>query len=307
MEGRALGMLAAFAMIACFAGGLSYWLEIDSKRRDLDEAQSLLASNKGSLETKRVKLDTERAKVQGFREQIDHATTLGEAKENLTGAVAALEAQRADVTKEFITAVEKVRVGSAGLSWPDVKLVNGQTLQGVTIQRVTESDVSFSHAGGVTKVVVADLPSDIKARFRYGMVPMTPASMSAIAPKPAAGTAPAMASGGGYQRPIPAPAPAPPPPAPVGPSISERDELYRNIQEKVLALESKIKSLEKTRADWADKAAQHRALGAYAQYKGRPSSAHFANAHAADQQAALVSAQIDAVHNEIYAVRSKAR
>jgi hypothetical protein len=79
------------------------------------------------------------------------------------------------------------------------------------------------------------------------------------------------------------------------------------MQDKVLALESKIKSLEKTRADWADKAAQHRALGAYAQYRGRPSSAHFANASAADQQAALISQQIDAVHNEIYAVRSRMR
>jgi hypothetical protein len=306
MEGRALGMLAAFAMIACFAGGLSYYLEIDSKRRDLDEAQSLLASNKGSLETKRVKLDTERARVQGLKEQIDHASTLGEAKENLTNAVAALEAQRADVTKEFITAVEKVRVGSAGLSWPDVKLVNGQTLQGVTIQRVTETDVSFAHTGGVTKVVVADLPPDIKTRFRYGMVPMTPASMSAIAPKPVAGKTPVMASGSGYQRPISAPVPAPPPSAP-SPSITEREERDRAIQEKVLALEGKIKSLEKTRADWGEKAAQHRALGAYAQYKGRPSSAHFANAAAADQQAALVSAQIDQVHNEIYAVRSKSR
>jgi hypothetical protein len=298
-------MLAAFALIACFAGGLSYYLEIDSKRHDLDEAQTLLTNTKGALETKRVNLDSARAKLQTLKEQIDHHQSLSDAKQNLTTAITSLETQRTDVTREFITAVEKVRAGSAGIGWPDVRLVGGQVLQGVTIQRVTDTDVSFSHSGGVTKVAVADLPADIKARFRYGMIPMTPAAMSSVAPKNPAG---GLASNNSTARPAhtaiapPATNPGYTPPPP-----SERDEQIRAMQDKVLALESKIKSLEKTRADWADKAAQHRALGAYAQYRGRPSSAHFANATAADQQAALISQQIDAVHNEIYAVRTRMR
>ncbi len=139
---------------------------------------------------------------------------------------------------------------------------------------------------------VADLPADLKARFRYNMVPMvdppdTKPNASRVAP----------ASG------------APAPSASVGKieTYDEKDARIRTLAEKVSGMENQVSSLEKTRTDWADKARQHRELGAYAQYRGRPSSTHFSNAAAADQQAALISRQIDALHNEMNALRSKMR
>jgi len=288
MEGKAIGMLAAFAVIACFAGGLSYYFEIDSKQHDLSEAQTLLTNTKANVENKRSTLDGSRTKLQALREQIDSHTSLSDAKQSLTAQIASLETQKADVLKEFVNVVQKVRASSVGMSWADVTLSNGQTLTGVTIQKVTENDVSLAHSGGVTKIAVQDLPADMKQRFRYNMVPMVqpPDKQSSTTFAPNSALAP---------------------PATVAASESYADKSARvqAMVDKVSGLENQVASLEKTRQDWADKARQHRELGAYAQYRGRPSSTHFANAAAADQQAAAISREIDALHNEMNAIRSK--
>src|SRR3954464_13736246 len=105
MEGRAIGMLAAFALIACFAGGLSYYLEIDSKRPDLSEAQTLLTNVRSGLESKRATVDSSRSKLQALREQIDNHTSLTDAKQSLTAQIANLEAEKGDVVKEFVKSV----------------------------------------------------------------------------------------------------------------------------------------------------------------------------------------------------------
>jgi hypothetical protein len=292
MEGKAIGMLAAFAVIACFAGGLSYYLEIDSKQNDLSEAQTLLTNTRANVDNKRSTLDGSRTKLQALRQQIDSHTSLSDAKGSLTGQIASLETQKTDVLREFVTVVQKVRASSVGNPWPDVTLPNGQTLTGVTIQKVTDTDVSLAHSGGVTRVSVPDLPADLKTRFRYNMVPM-------VQPPQKPGAAQV----------APASLRPPAPPVTVGKteSYEEKDARIKVFADKVSGMENQVASLEKTRTDWADKARQHRELGAYAQYRGRPSSTHFSNAAAADQQAAIISRQIDALHNEMNALRSKMR
>jgi chromosome segregation ATPase len=287
MEGKAIGMLAAFALIACFAGGLSYFLEIDSKRHDLAEAQTLLNNVRSSLETKRAGVDSSRSKLQSLREQIESHTTLTDAKQSLAAQIATLEIQEADLLKEFVNAVQKVRASSAGLQWADVTLGSGQVLTGVTIQKVSDTDVSLTHSGGVSKIPVAELPADLKERFRYNMVPMVQSQDKAGAK----GTA----TGG--RTPVAAPTPSE--------VQSAKQAEMQTLANKITTLQNQVFSLEKTRDDWADKASQHRALGMSAQGRGRPSSVHFANASAADQQAAAVNQQINAVHNEINALQSK--
>jgi hypothetical protein len=291
MEGKAIGMLAAFAMIACFAGGLSYYLEIDSKQNDLSEAQTLLTNSKANVDNKRSTLDGSRTKLQALRQQIDSHTSLSDAKGSLTGQIASLETQKTDVLREYVTVVQKVRASSVGGAVPDVTLPNGQTLTGVTIQKVTDADVSFAHSGGVTRVPVPDLPADLKERFRYNMVPMVqpPEKSSGNGTVPTSVKPDASVTTGNTE------------------SFAEKDARIKSMAEKVSGMANQVASLEKTRTDWADKARQHRELGAYAQYRGRPSSTHFSNAAAADQQAAIISRQIDALHNEMNALRSKMR
>jgi hypothetical protein len=288
MEGKAIGMLAAFALIACFAGGLSYYLEIDSKRHDLVEAQTTLNNVRSGLETKRATVDASRSKVQAIREQIDSHTSLTDAKSTLATQIANLEIQKVDLLKEFVNTVQKVRASSAGIQWPDVTLGNGQVLTGVTIQKVTDTDVSLTHSGGVSKIAVADLPADLKERFRYNMVPMVqPQENGKVGPvlPPASANTSNAPSPGDLQR--------------------EKAREMQALADKITIIQNQIYSLEKTRDDWADRASQHRALGVSAQGRGRPSSTFFANASAADQQAAAVTQQIKSLQADITALQSK--
>src|SRR6478752_7079359 len=139
MEGKVVGMLAAFALIACFAGGLSYYFEIDSKQRDLSEAQAQLIGARSGVENKRAMAESLKSKIQAVRDQVQSHTSLSDTKQALTTQVANLETQKADILKEFVSAVQKVRASSAGMPWPDVTLSGGQVLTAVTIQKVTDT------------------------------------------------------------------------------------------------------------------------------------------------------------------------
>jgi hypothetical protein len=286
MEGKVVGMLAAFALIACFAGGLSYYFEIDSKQRDLSEAQAQLIGARSGVENKRAMAESLRSKIQALRDQVQSHTSLSDTKQSLTTQIANLETQKADVLKEFVSAVQKVRASSAGMPWPDVTLNSGQVLTAVTIQKVTDTDVSVTHSGGVSKIAVADLPTDLKERFRYGMAPMIqlPDDKSAAANAPTAADAAAAAQK----------------------LEDDKREQLKGVWDKIRLLQDQIQTLEKTRSDYATRATEHRALGISAQNRGRPSSVHYANAAAAEKQALAVNQQIQAVQSEINSLQRKA-
>jgi hypothetical protein len=291
MEGKAIGMLAAFFFIACFAGGLSYYLEIDSKQNELSDAKALLATTRVSAESKPPMLESARARNEELKDQIAKYTALTDSKQSLAKDIATLESQIADVAQQFVRAVESVRVNSAGISWPDITLAGGQTYTNVTIQKITDTEVNLIHSGGLTKVPAAELPADIKERFRLGMSPMNrkPSGDDGKGKSAGdAGIAPALPAVANGQN-----------------AYLERVARNKKLDEKIRALQAQIVSLDRTRSEWAMQANQHRKEGVAAQGRGRPSNAYFSNANAADAQASAASRQIDALRAEIASLQSK--
>jgi hypothetical protein len=211
-------------VVAGVAGWFAVRSDLESRREDIKEAQVLINNAKANVANKEAQVRPRREEILDIKAKIGKFTGLEETKAALAKEVPALEQARTDVISEFKEAVEKVRLSSAGLAWPDLTLPNGQVLKSVTIQKVTDSDVAFAHSGGVTRVHVSDLPPDLLDRFRHGRPPMvigeTPAAPSS-SPAPNQSTAP------------PASTPAPRPSAAVSPKVLEMQATVRELEKRM--------------------------------------------------------------------------
>lgn len=173
MDGKTIGFIAAIAIAIFFAAGVSQYLAIDSEKKSLGatltEAKTLLESTKTALEKKRAMVDDMRQKLAAAQAVVD----LDKEKTTINAEITALEGARTAVQQEFVDRAVQVRSLSSGMTVPDFALPNGQVLTAVKIQKVTDTDVTFSHNQGVAKVSANDVPAELKARFRYGMLPFT--------------------------------------------------------------------------------------------------------------------------------------
>jgi hypothetical protein len=79
----------------------------------------------------------------------------------------------ADLQKRFVDAVTKVRKAVAEVPPQDVILKSGQVLSAAKVQRMSDTEVTFQHAGGISKVDVNDLPPEVRDRYRQQMSPFT--------------------------------------------------------------------------------------------------------------------------------------
>ena len=68
--------------------------------------------------------------------------------------------------------MKKVRASAAGSEFPQMNLMNGQTLTGTKIKSVSDTELTISHGGGVARVNLLNLPQDLKSKYRIGMIPM---------------------------------------------------------------------------------------------------------------------------------------
>jgi hypothetical protein len=214
-------------LLLLVVGGVAAWFavrnDLDARRLDLKEAQAITNNAKTNVAGKEAKVAPMRQDILDIKAKIEKFTGLEETKAALAKEVPILEQTRSDVLREFKESVEKVRSASAGLAWPDLSLPGGQVLKSVTIQKVTEADVSFAHSGGVTRVHVSDLPPDLLDRFRFGRSPMV-IGETPIAPATPTASQPAT---------TPATTPAPRPSAAVSPKILEMQATVRELEKRM--------------------------------------------------------------------------
>jgi hypothetical protein len=168
MEGKIVAMLLIFALVVTATFGLNFLVEVENKRSELSEARTMLLEIRNGLAARKERLVGLRAKLEGTREKL----SIDRARQHLQTDVKSLEAERTKVLSDFSTAVQEVRTKSAGLPCKDISMANGQLLQQVVIQKVTDTDVTFSHSQGVSKIALGELPAELKERFRVGMVPL---------------------------------------------------------------------------------------------------------------------------------------
>ncbi|MEY4485445.1 MAG: hypothetical protein RL693_2897 [Verrucomicrobiota bacterium] len=273
--------MGAFLFIVCFAGYISYAGELDSKRRELQEVASNLESSKKGFDSRETLLNTAKEQLSTLQENADKFNTLTKDKQLLGNKITELEESRKKLLKDFLDLVQKVRLGSEGMELATVTLNSGQVLQGVKLQKITDTSVSLSHSNGLIKVEGKDLPDDLRKRFRYGMEPTVAVPIES------------QSVTGGSQS------------APTAASPPKSGTPASHYQIEIDALDQKITQLEKSKTEWSNLADSYRSQASTAQAYGRPSYTFRAQAAQADQNVQTVNTQISKLQEEQVGLRKK--
>jgi seryl-tRNA synthetase len=170
-----MGKLAIFLflVIASAAGGGAYYFKVEEQRTDLHEKTQSLSDIKEEHDRRASQLIPKKQENQDLQAKIDQLNDLTAESESLTSQAQALEKSLADLKREFIQTVIQVREASIGMTWPDIKVSDGHVLTSVRIQKITETDVTLSNSLGTFRLAAANLPADMRDRFRIDASPMT--------------------------------------------------------------------------------------------------------------------------------------
>jgi hypothetical protein len=172
MEGRN-GILFTCLTILLGLGIGYYFLQLRSNRREVEELRVLVNQAKGTLQVKQGVTQTRLRALEADRAAVDQYKVVADEHGQLTKDVEALEAEYAVIQSQFIEAVKKVRETAPDLPPTDIVLKDGVVLTGARVQRMTDRDITFQHAGGVAKGELKNLPPEIRDRYRQQMPPFT--------------------------------------------------------------------------------------------------------------------------------------
>jgi hypothetical protein len=288
MEGRIWAMLGALMFIICFAVVVTYYFEIDSRRKDWSTAQADLKSVQRALGNMETQVANARKSFEEAEAETSAVQKLIATKSELTDAVAALENQRQNAVAAYKRSVQDIRSAAVGTNWPDFTQ-GTRTLRGVRIRSITDTEVTFSHDEGVAKLNKDTLPESVRDRFRIELFPMLPEpppqkmdaeGLAALNPQEAAPAAPA-------------------------PSVPKDATASAKLQIEIDAHLLRISALERNRQEWLSRASAQRSQASAARSNGRPSYSFNQQAVQAEQNADLTAAQIEKIRREILALKKK--
>lgn len=89
-----------------------------------------------------------------------------------------LRRKNAEVAKVFTSSIQRARLETVGMQFPELQLNSGLKFKEVKIQSVDESLLVLKHAEGVSKVPASSMPADLLDRLRFGFIPGTSATAS---------------------------------------------------------------------------------------------------------------------------------
>lgn len=278
-------MLAAFLFIACFAAGVNYYMEVDSKQREWSVAKADLKAIESSLLSTQSQAATARQNLETVKEESVAIEILETSKKQLTESIAELRENKTRITGDFKKSVEKVRLVSIGTAYPE--FTNGsQTIRSARIQKVGDEDVTFAHDEGIAKIGKDALPADLKQRFRIGMVPMLPEPPAPADPAQSAAMPVAAAT-------------------PDVPSGATDEAKVAKLQLEIDAHEEKVVTLNKYRSEWLNRASTYRYEAGRARAAGRPAYTFNQQATQAEQNADAARIQIEQIKNQVLELRKK--
>jgi hypothetical protein len=186
---------AAFAVCA-ISGGL-YYTHLLHLRGDLSSTREDLKSVRAKVEELQEQKTTLLASFVKGKKDIETATSLEKTKAAVGVEVAALQKEHSSVREELMTHVRSVRSDASGELIPVLRLADGEVLNNVKVQFVTDYELIASHDKGVARVALTRLPDALRQRFRADITPETsldslPPSSSYVTAVP--GAAPAYVS-----------------------------------------------------------------------------------------------------------------
>lgn len=264
-----------FLFIAIIGGfyGFNYLMEIDKEKGELvsvNETRSNIAQAVAAKEELVASGNAILRQVEVLKKEKEE---LSKQVAEVTASLRDLESTHSYLTTSVPKMVEEVRTSALGKSLGDVKLSNGPTLRDAKPTQITDNNISFLHFAGSSRVGKADLPNELKDRFRIGKPPIREASASILG---ATSSTPATTSSAAKAQESEADATA---------SISA-------MKEKIAVLGVQIKQAESNVESWLEQATKHDELANEARTSGRPTYTHTTEASKARAAAETLRDQI---------------
>jgi hypothetical protein len=165
----------SFVLMILLAGAIvgHYYWRLSEKTQELAELRVLVNQTRTALQSKETHVETRRRSLEAAKGIAAEYKSLGDEQTELMKELLTLEAQYVEIQKKFVDVVATVRKAVAELPPQDVILKSGQVLGAAKVQRMSDSEMTFQHAGGISRVDVADLPAELRDRFRQQMPPFT--------------------------------------------------------------------------------------------------------------------------------------
>lgn len=285
MEGSHIGNILALVVAAGVVAGGALKMDINSKKSELTDARYSADIARKSLEEKLAALAEAKKKVESLQSSLD-------ANKSLRDGITSLQAKRSEILEQFVDVVRDTRNRAIGVVFPEVPVAGGRALQTATVQKVTNTEITFAHTGGVTKVAVGDLPAAIREKYRMDMFPMTLADLpiQSVAGIAVPGTV--------------AKSPSAPMPQAAPPTAVSKDN-PEHLRIDIDNLYAKVNALERSKVAWFERLTSLRAQLDTLQRNGKPSYNAGMEVKQAEKNAAAVEQQITYVQSQITILRKK--
>jgi hypothetical protein len=138
--------------------------DMDALNQKLVQAKHAVSNANGQIENTQRQID-QKKEIAGTIQLIE---TKKAEKETLLAEVKSIQDLEPALAEAMNQAIQKVRRESVGMSFPELALVSGTQLKNAVIQKVDEEEIIIQHAEGVKRAKAADLPPELKDRFRLG-------------------------------------------------------------------------------------------------------------------------------------------
>jgi hypothetical protein len=161
--------------------------DMDALNQKLVQTKHAVSNANGQIENTQRQIDQKKE----IADTIQLIETKKAEKETLLAEVKSIQDLEPALAEAMNQAIQKVRRESVGMSFPELGLVSGTQLKNAVIQKVDEEEIIIQHAEGVKRAKAADLPPELKDRFRLGALATSkPAPAVAMPTSEAAPTAP---------------------------------------------------------------------------------------------------------------------
>lgn len=285
-------MLGAILFIGCFAAGVTYYFEMDAKRKDWATAQADLKNVQGAVTVMEAHVATARRNFEEVEADTSTVEKLLASKSELLAAVAKLQEKQKAVVEAYKQTVKDVRSAAVGTTWPEFTL-GTKVYRGIRIRSVSDSEVTFAHDEGVAKLGKDTLPEEVRDRFRIEVFPMLPEppSEKGVEAQAVAAVMPGAVSA----------------PTPVGvePQIPADANALDKLQVEIDTHQQAIATLQMQQQEWTRRAQEYRQQASNASFAGRPSYSFNQQASQAERNIDLATAHMEKLRRQILALRKK--
>jgi len=265
----------------------------------LQESKSKLADMKEQVFLRKRDWDDREKALAKIQAETDKTAALLKTQEDLDTRYRKAEGELKYTLESMKTSVAKMRETAPGTELGEIALANGKVLRGVKIRKVEESGISLIHADGIGTIQLDMLPENLKEKYDLGpkaLIPVIQKAQTSFLAKPSSDDLnPEPAS---YN---------PKPDAPIKPATGAaikpvtgaiEDSKAKNIQLRMVELDSQIASYTKAVVQFQNAALSHQTLAANASSRGQPTTRHKENANDNLVQAAAIERQLAGLREE---------